>query len=349
MIPTGYVYDSAFLLHTLNGHPENASRLSAITDYLHTMNLLSFLIPVDFEGASHADLSYIHAPVYIERIRRLSEVGGGMLGQDTYVTSGTYHAACMAAGSVIGAVQAVLAGEMRRCFALVRPPGHHASSDHGEGFCLFNNIALGAAHALGRLKSKPPIALERVMIIDWDVHHGNGTESIYYRDPAVLYASIHQSPLYPGTGSVSDMGTGNGHGYNINVPLPPGTGDLGYRDVVQEIISPAAMKFRPQLILVSVGYDVHWRDPLAGMLLSLDGITAVMAGLAKLSERLCDNRMVVVLEGGYDQEVLKYGVYNTFMVLLNNIQAVRDPIGPDARREVNIGSAIRQVRQLHGL
>jgi acetoin utilization deacetylase AcuC-like enzyme len=346
---TGYLYDPVFLTHTLRGHPENAARLEAVVSYLDREGLFESLVSLPFVAASKHDLEAVHERVYIDGLEKLSMSGGGMLGLDTYVTCATYHAASMAAGASVAAARAVLGGQVRRAFALVRPPGHHAFVGHGEGFCLFNNIAMGAAYALGRLPDKPATALDRVMIIDWDVHHGNGTESIFYSDPAVLYLSTHQSPLYPGTGRIVDTGRGAGVGYNINIPLPPGVGDRGYHDVFESIVTAAATRYKPQLILVSAGYDCHWRDRLAGMSMSLVGFTTIMQKIAQLSDTLCDARLVVELEGGYDLDVMQYGVFNTFKVLQNDLQSTLDPIGPYIGEEAAIEPVIRKVRRLHNL
>ena len=347
---TGYVYDPlAAIAHTLRGHPENAERLEALAAFLNGKNMLGALVSIPCAALSKDDLAAVHDRAYIDGLEQLSARGGGMLGPDTYVTHSSYHAAAMAAGASVAATKAVLGGVVQRAFALARPPGHHAFAGHGEGFCLFNNSAFAAAYALGRLQDRPAQALDRVMIIDWDVHHGNGTEAIFYSDPAVLYLSTHQSPLYPGTGRISDMGRGAGHGVNINIPLPPGVGDRGYSDVFDSVVTAAALRFKPQLIVVSAGYDCHWRDQLAGMGLSLTGITHIMKVIAQLSDTVCGGRLVLVLEGGYDLDVLRYGVFNTFQVLKDEAQFALDPIGPYPDEETPVESIIRQVRQLHKL
>lgn len=316
---------------------------------LDAEGVLSDLLSIPFNSLSENALACVHEPSYIERLRILSERGGGMLGLNTYVTPATYRVAALAAGASVQAVEAVLNGMVTRAYALVRPPGHHAHPDHAEGFCLFNNIALAASYALGRSSGRAGKFADRVMIIDWDVHHGNGSEAAFYDDPAVLYLSTHQSPLYPWTGGIRDIGAGAGRGMTINIPLPPGVGDQGYGRVFHDVVVPAARRFKPQLILVSAGYDAHWRDALANMAMSLQGMAELMSTVAELSNELCESRLVVILEGGYDLEVLSYGVLNTFRILLGQADTVRDPVGRYAGRETPVDAVIREVKQVHAL
>lgn len=350
--PVGYLYDPLFLSHTLPGHPENHERLEAVMRRLREYGELEHLIELTFAPADETQLCAVHVDAYVELVKQVSARGRAMLGPDTYIHPATFRAASAAAGAAMAAVRAVLGGQVDRAFALVRPPGHHAFPDHGEGFCLFNNIACAAQYALGEVpgEGRPARPLERVMIVDWDVHHGNGTQAMFYEDPRVLFVSIHQFPLYPMSGHVNELGAGPGRGYTVNVPLPPRIGDAGYARVLEEIVVPLARRFRPELMLMSAGYDGHWSDPLAGMALSLTGFGRIVATLSQLSEDLCAGRLVGVLEGGYDHDVLSYGVLNTFRLLRGeSVASLLDPIGPFAGREASVEPIIRQVRAAHAL
>ncbi len=348
-----YVRDPAFLNHTLPRHPESRERLEAVAQLLDAERAWDGLERLPARAASRAELCAAHAPDYVDRLQRLSAAGGGMLTPDTYVTPASFEAASLAAGACAAAARAVLEGAdghgrpVERAIALVRPPGHHAFAGSGGGFCLFNNAAFAVKAALGDVPGHPA-AVERVAIVDWDVHHGNGTQDIFYADPRVLYLSTHQSPLYPYTGRVDETGSGAGRGATINVPLPAGTGDAGYACVFDEIVAPAARRFQPQLIVVSAGYDAHWRDPLAGMALSLAGYARLAEAVCALSDELCAGRVAVILEGGYDLDVLSYGVLNTLRALRGEGAAV-DPIGPFPGRETPVDQAIHQVKRAHGL
>ncbi len=350
----GYLYAPIFLAHTLPHHPEHHARLEAVMTLLRESGELDRLAELPFAPATASQLCAVHVDAYVELVKQLSARGGAMLGPDTYINRASFEAAAAAAGAALAATRAVLAGDVQRAFALVRPPGHHAFADHGEGFCLFNNIALAAKYALGdapdnSTRARPPV-LERVMIVDWDVHHGNGTQSIFYQDPRVLFVSIHQLPLYPLSGRVDEVGAGAGWGTTVNVPLPPGVGDDGYARVLDEIVVPLARRYRPQLLLMSAGFDAHWLDELAGMAVSLRGFARIVAALAELSDELCEGRLVATLEGGYDHDVLSYGVLNTLRVLRGESPDVAlDPPGPFTDRPVSAEPIIRRVKATHEL
>lgn len=363
-MPTvGYLYDPIFLEHDLPGHPENARRLQAIMDLLRERDVLAALKALPFRAATFEQLTALHSPLYVSRVYTLSERGHGALNPDTYITAASFDAAAMAVGASLAAAEAVMRGIVQRAFALVRPPGHHAFADHGEGFCLFNNVAFAAKHALDDIDAEhdyawSPSAVrnhrnarpERVMIVDFDVHHGNGTQAIFYDDPRVLYVSIHEYGwMYPGTGAANERGNGAGRGATINVPLPPETGDFGYALVFDEILVPAAQRFKPNLLLVSAGFDAHWRDPLAHMHVSLAGFARMMRVLCALSDELCGGRMVVVLEGGYDLQALSYGVLNSLRIMQGNLADVEDPLGPCPAEEAPIEDLIATFAVLNGL
>jgi len=340
---TGYVYDPIYLEHDLRGHPENQQRLKSILRVLEQRGLLPRLTSIDAVPISRERLERVHTARYIDQVQRVAAQGGGHLDADTYVRPASYDAALMAAGGLVEAARAVLDGEVDNTFALVRPPGHHALSNRGMGFCLFNNVAVAARYALAER------GLDRVLIVDFDVHHGNGTQDEFEADPAVMLISTHQYPYYPGTGHWSDTGTGPGEGSMVNVPLAGGVGDEGFRRILAEVVMPAAWRFQPQLILVSAGYDAHWDDPLAYMQLSIDGYTAIARALKDLAGELCAGRLVFTLEGGYHLDALSYGVLNTFGVLLDGeAWQVVDPLGPSPRGERPVDDVIARVLVAHG-
>ncbi len=249
--------------------------------------------------ATLEELELVHHPVHIRRIEQAARRAPAYLDFDTSVSSKSYMTAILAAGGVLECVDSIVSGKLRRIFAFVRPPGHHANDESARGFCLFNNVALAAAYARTKYK------LERVAIVDFDVHHGNGTQSCFYNSPEVLYISTHQFPFYPGTGDFNETGTGDGRGYTVNFPLPEGTGDSTFAPIYSKIISTVLEQFEPQLILVSAGFDGHYKDPLGGLALTHAGYASAAASLSISADRLCDGRICFVLEGGYSLQALK--------------------------------------------
>lgn len=317
------VYSPHYLEHNEPSHPENAGRLQAIVEVLREDGAWEEAELLEPQPISPERLQRLHPLAYIEQVRRVSEQGGGWLDSDTYITPASYRVALLAAGGAVEATRAALEGRREAAMALVRPPGHHARPGRGMGFCLFNNVALAALYALEEK------GLERVLIVDWDAHHGNGTQEAFYQDGRVMYGSTHQFPYYPGTGTAQEVGSGRGTGCMVNVPLPPGVGDAGYRRVFEEIFLPLARRFRPQLVLVSAGYDPHWADPLASMSLSVRGFAYLAAAVREIAGECCPGRLVLTLEGGYHPEALAYGVLATFRVWQGlEPEEVRDPLGP---------------------
>lgn len=335
----GYVYDPIYLEHDTGDHPESSQRLVAILKHLRENELLSQLVAIPARRASVEMIARIHAASLIEDIERMSERGGGHYGSDTVLSGRSYEAALYAAGGTVAAIEAVLARSVKSAFALVRPPGHHATRTQAMGFCLFNNTAIAAAWALDQG------LVDRVAIVDIDVHHGNGTQQAFRRDPRVLYLSVHQHPFFPGTGDWRM--TSRERNDLVNMPLPAGTGDLGYRLVYDRVIVPALARFEPDVILVSIGYDAHWADPLALMQLSLSGYRFLADGLIAQAERLCDGRIAFVLEGGYDLTVLSHGVATTFAAMLQS--PYPDPLGLSPESELGIESLVEQVAAWYGL
>jgi len=341
---TGYVYHPSFLDHDQRGHPENKARLLAILKLLDQHQMRARLEPITPAPASLPVLEKVHDARYIEQVQRVAGRGGGSLDMDTYVSPGSYDAARMAAGGLVEATRAVLDGEVDNAFALVRPPGHHALRNRGMGFCLFNNVAVAARYALSERGAS------RVAIVDFDVHHGNGTQEAFEADPAVLYISMHQYPYYPGTGHWDETGQAAGIRHLVNVPLTGAVGDTGYLRIMDEIVAPAVRRFAPQLILVSAGYDAHWDDPLASMRLSVTGYARIARVLRGLAAELCGGRLVFTLEGGYHLDALAYSVLNTFGVLLGAPDsACIDPLGPSPYRERDVDDVVSHVKRVHGL
>lgn len=337
---TGVVYDPLFLEHTIPGHPEGAARLEGILAELRRSGLWERLTPVKSAPVDLGLLSRVHDPAYIAQVAAICRRGGGYLDSDTYLVQATYDAARLAAGGVAELTRAVLRGEIPNGIALVRPPGHHAERHRGMGFCIFNNIAVAAQAALDEF------GLQRVLIFDWDVHHGNGTQDIFYGSPHVLFISTHQYPHYPGTGDWREAGEGAGLGYTVNMPLPAGVGDAGFDRLFREVAAPLVERFRPELILVSAGYDAHWRDPLAGLHLSLSGYWHLARELVELARRLCEGRIVVMLEGGYDLKVLALGVADTCRALLGDETPGEDGIGGSKWPEPALERVIVKLQQL---
>ena len=343
---TGYLFDSLYLQHVQHGHVEGPERLEAINGALDETGMRDRLVALTAEPISIERLARVHHTRHIERVQSVAEHGGGGLmgmGDETYVAPRSYDAALLAAGAVVTGVDAVLRGELKNAFALVRPPGHHAFADHGEGFCLFNNIAIAAATACAEFE------IDRVMIVDFDVHHGNGTNAIFYHDPNVLYCSTHQWGIYPGTGNWDELGEGAGVGYSVNVPLLPGWGDEAMRWIFNDLLVPIARRFQPQLILVSAGYDPSWTDRLGSMLMTTQGFFNLTHTLVQLSDELCGGKLVMTLEGGYGLNGLAYGVIASFAAMLGD-ESVADPVGPSRYAEKPFDEKyLDQLRALHGL
>ncbi len=338
---TGYVFHPIYLEHNDPGHSERKERLQSIMRSLESSGTLARLTSIEATPLDLELLSTMHDPNYIKRVEMVAESGWGMLDPDTYVNARSYEAALMAAGGLINAVEAVLLGQVDNGFALVRPPGHHALRDRGMGFCLFNNVALAAQYAIEQH------GLPRILIVDFDVHHGNGTQDAFYERDDVLYFSTHQYPHYPGTGHWREKGQGRGEGYTVNVPLPEGVGDEGYTQAFEEILLPLAHRYNPDLILVSAGYDAHWVDPLASMRLSTTGFHHLTTILVSLAEELCQGRLVLTLEGGYDLDALSHSVLATFAALKR--EEAEDPLGPAPGRAPFIDDLLQNVKEVHHL
>jgi acetoin utilization deacetylase AcuC-like enzyme len=321
------------------GHPERSERLRAIRRAVDASGLADLVEATDVQPVAPDILDSVHLRSYTARLGDLAERGGGWLDPDTAVGPQSVRAAAVAAGAAQRATEALCAGEAARAFALVRPPGHHALPDRGMGFCLFNNAAVAAvtARRLGR---------ERIMVVDWDVHHCNGTQVIFWRDPGVLVTSVHQEYWYPGTGALEEIGEGPGEGFTVNVPLPSETGNRGYEDVFTEIVLPLVSAYRPQFLILSAGYDAHFADPLGGMVLTARGFGR-LAALLDEAARACGSPMLAVLEGGYDLDALAASVVATLEVFTG--RTAWGVVEEEVRREAPpavIGGRVRAVRQV---
>ncbi|MBW8004000.1 MAG: histone deacetylase, partial [Planctomycetes bacterium] len=304
--------DPLFKKHS-NGpdHPEGPQRLEAIDRMLADFPFKNRLSDIPARDATEDELGWVHDRQYIKRIEQTRERSFTMLDPDTGATSHSYAAAVRAAGGTIEAVRAILSDRFNNAFAFVRPPGHHAEADRAMGFCLFNNAAIAAQYAIHGH------GLNQVLILDWDVHHGNGTMHSFYDSKQVLYFSVHQYPHYPGTGGVNEIGNGAGKGYTVNVPLDGGQGDSDYMAVFRSIFQPIAREFAPQLMLISAGFDAHGEDPLASMRLSSNCYGAMTAAMKEVAEECCKGRIAVVLEGGYNLSALSEGVASVLLALLD--------------------------------
>jgi acetoin utilization deacetylase AcuC-like enzyme/formylglycine-generating enzyme required for sulfatase activity len=301
---TGLVSGDIFLQHkTPRGHPERPERISAILQRLKTSGLLADLTPIAPAPAALEWIAAVHTPQYIQRVKsRCAEGAGYVDSRDAPVSAESYNVALQAAGGVLAAVDAVMEGKVRNAFCAVRPPGHHACKDRAMGFCLFNNVAIAARYVQQKHK------LAKVLIVDWDVHHGNGTQAAFYDDPTVTYFSVHQHPFYPHTGTAAETGAGKAVGHTLNVPLPAGSGDREYQQAFQEKLLPAAMAFHPDFVFISAGFDAHQDDPLGGMKVTARQYAAQTRIVKQIAERCCRGRLVSVLEGGYGLEGLAASV-----------------------------------------
>ncbi len=296
----GFLFDEHYLLHDPGArHPEAPARLMAIRDALSKFGALQRWKSIEARPVRLETLELIHHPGHIEHIQHAARRAPVYLDSDTVVSAESYRVALLAAGGVLACVDALMTGNLRRAFAFVRPPGHHAEPDRAMGFCLFNNVALAAAYARAEYR------LERVAVVDMDVHHGNGTQACFYDDPHVLYVSSHQFPFYPGTGDQSEIGLKEGRGYTVNFPLPEGTGDEVVVPLYSKLIATLLDQFQPELILVSAGFDAHYRDPLADLTVTGAGYASMAASLIRAANRHCAGKICFVLEGGYHLHALE--------------------------------------------
>ncbi len=340
---TAFLRDEIIELHDDPTHPEQAQRLASLTQALATSELDAVLLKPPLRTARESEIATVHHGRMLEQTQMLALEGGGWLDADTYVTPDSWEVACHSAGAVMSATEAVVRGTAANAFAVVRPPGHHATAGRAMGFCLVNNIAVAAQYALDRL------GVHRIAIIDWDVHHGNGTQDIFYSNEQLLYCSTHNYPFYPGTGHWQEMGQAAGYGTTLNVPLPPGTDEAAFVRAYDELIFPAVRRFDPDLIMVSAGYDAHWADPLGAMLVSTTGYASIATKVYNLAADVCGGRIVCALEGGYHPPALVECIIATLQVLRGRSDLVHDGWGAQVEQPIDITRLITTIQHQHPL
>jgi acetoin utilization deacetylase AcuC-like enzyme len=303
MAKTGIVQDERYMNHQMGAyHPESPRRLEVIYAMLEDTDMQGNYTNVPVRRAEREELLWIHSPDYVERLASTEGKEYTYLDPDTQTSPGSYEAALLAAGGLCEAVSMVHSGKLDNAFALVRPPGHHAERAQAMGFCLFNNAAIAARYAQEHLK------LSRIIVVDWDLHHGNGTQHSFEEDASILYFSTNQYPYYPGTGSLTEVGRGKGEGYTVNVPLSMGYGDGEYVGIFERILRPVTLEFNPEIILVSAGFDIYMEDPLGGMNVTPDGFAGLTRSIMQMANECCAGKVVITLEGGYDLQGLRDSV-----------------------------------------
>ncbi len=310
MSKTGIIHDPRYLLHeTGNFHPERPDRLRAIEKRLKEDHWLEKFQEISPRKATSDEILLVHDREHLEQVAHTAEKEGVYLDGDTFAGPNTYDISLLAAGGLLEAIDRVVAGELQNAFALVRPPGHHAERSYSMGFCIFNNVGVAAEYLIKKHHFK------KVAVIDYDVHHGNATQHMFYDRPDIFYISTHRYPFYPGTGAASEKGKGAGAGYTLNVPMSAGEGDAEYQAVFQDKIIPALREYRSDFLLVSAGFDAHFRDPLGGMRVTEQGFHYMTKELVQVAQNYCDGKIVFTLEGGYDLEGLSKSVEEVFKVL----------------------------------
>jgi acetoin utilization deacetylase AcuC-like enzyme len=323
-----YLSHPASLAHDTGAHPERAARIEAIERELARHDWLG-MERQEAPRVAVETLTAVHPQRYVRGIEELCQSappGGTGIDADTFVVEASYEAALRAAGGAVRLVDLLLRGEAPTGFSALRPPGHHAEPARAMGFCLFDNVAVAAQHALDAH------GLERVLVLDWDVHHGNGTNAAFHASPSVLFVSLHEWPLYPGTGPASDVGSGPGAGFTVNLPVAAGTGNAVYASLLEHVVRPLTLAYAPQLVLISAGFDAHRDDPLASLELTEDGFAALAGTMRRLAAEL-EVPLGAVLEGGYDLRALAASTAATLRVLTaaNPPAAVEVPLLPEAR------------------
>jgi acetoin utilization deacetylase AcuC-like enzyme len=342
MMKTGIVRDNRYMNHQAGAfHPESPQRLEAIYGMLEEPDMAGRFNDVPVRRAEKDELLLIHSPEYVEMVAGTEGMDHRSLDPDTSTSPGSYEAALLAAGGLCEAISMVISGALDNAFALVRPPGHHAERSRAMGFCLFNNVAIGARYA------QQSHHLKRVLIVDWDLHHGNGTQHSFEEDPSILYFSTHQYPFYPGSGAFREVGRGKGEGYTVNVPLSVRHGNGEYAGIFESILKPIALEFDPELVLVSAGFDIHGNDPLGGMQVTPEGFAALTRSIMDIAMKCCEGKVAITLEGGYDLKGLRDSVKAVLRELAGLSDANIEEIisGGDQRK---VEYAVQQVREAHG-
>ncbi|MFH1147069.1 MAG: histone deacetylase [Pseudomonadota bacterium] len=335
---TGVVADRRYLDHDPGPyHVESPQRLEAIYR-LFEEGPLETCVRIEPRAAAFEELVWNHTERLIKQIAATAEKTASYLDPDTRTSEESYETALLAAGGVFSALDAILQGRISNGFALVRPPGHHAEADHAMGFCLFNNIALGAHYLVNRY------GLKRILIVDWDLHHGNGTQHSFYSRSDVLYFSTHQFPYYPGTGNLTETGSGPGQGFTVNVPLSGGQGNDDYAAIFRDVLVPVASEYKPEAILVSAGFDIYHRDPLGTMKVSEEGFAGLTRILMDLADSFCGGKLLLVLEGGYNVEGQKESVRKVISELAGMTTSSKD-FAPATGETARLISRVRDVQR----
>jgi len=343
MLKTGIVKDNRFLEHiTGDNHPESHHRLEIIYEMLEGSDMKEKYFPVKPRFATPEELEYIHTPEYISRVAATAGKSQVMLDPDTQTSPGSWDAAKLAAGGFLELIDRLMQKDIENGFALVRPPGHHAESNRAMGFCIFNNIAIGAKYANKQHN------LDRILIVDWDLHQGNATQRSFYNDQKILYFSTHQFPYYPGTGDFNEVGENEGRGFTINIPLSPGPGDEEYAKIYLEILKPIALEYKPEIIMVSAGFDTYFQDPLGGMKVTPKGFARLTKIIMELAELVCKGRVLVILEGGYHLEGLRDSVKAVLLELTGESDLFKGRSILEEKIVSNkIDSIISRVKSVH--
>ena len=347
MRKTAIFRDPLFISHDPGfDHPESPQRLKVIYEVLDKKAVKDCFLYPEFVAASHKMIGLTHSPDLMNRVAETAGKIFDALDPDTKTSPDSYAAATLAVGALTTGVDLLLAGEIDNGFALVRPPGHHAETDRSMGFCLFNNVAVAAQHAIAHC------GLKRVMIVDWDLHHGNGTQHSFYDSDKVLYVSTHQFPYYPGTGDVQETGKGKGEGYTVNIPLPGYQGDTDYATIFNEIIVPVGREYKPELILVSCGFDIYRGDPLGLMEVTAAGFAYLTRSMVQLAEEVCGGKLLITLEGGYDLNGQRDGAMAVLSELVGqpldtgHATNLDEQVAADLAKAQSVHPAIEQARDV---
>ena len=340
---TGVVKDPIFMEHRPGDyHPESPERLEVLYDMLEDPDLQGTFQVLAPRLAQREDLARVHDGRYIDRVASTAGRPRVSLDPDTQTSPRSYEAAVLAAGGCLEAVDRIFSGEIQNGIAMIRPPGHHAETARAMGFCLFNNVAVAARYA------QATHGISRVMIVDWDLHHGNGTQGTFYDDPTVLYASTHQYPYYPGSGAFQEVGRGQGEGYTLNIPLSVGHGDAEFVGIYRRIIAQVGRAFRPELLIVSAGFDIYHGDPLGGMAVTPEGFGLLTRILVEMAEETCGGKVLVALEGGYNLEGLRDGGKAVLQELSGKSPIDLDLAHLEVQSKSRVDALLRRVQEAHG-
>ena len=334
MRKTAIYRDDLFLEHQPGfSHPESPDRLRVIYDELDKDKIGDHFIYPGFDPVSADILQLNHSQTLIKRVAETQGRDSDYLDADTSTSARSHEAACLAVGALVDGIRRIDQGEIDNGFCLVRPPGHHAERDQAMGFCLFNNVAIAARWA------RKELGIKRIMIIDWDLHHGNGTQSSFYETDKVLYLSSHQYPYYPGTGAMLETGTGDGDGYTINVPLPGGEGDMEFARMYNELVIPVTREYKPELILISCGFDIYNGDPLGAMQVTPDGFAWMTRKMVEVAEEVCNGKLLITLEGGYNLTGMRDGALSVLSELCGEKLDCGYPVNLSAKKAASFAAS----------